>query len=362
MEESNLKRYLLNNGQSPWLDYLSRPLIDRNRLEKFIGLGIKGVTSNPSIFDKAISKTSDYDGIISDLSKKGLDTFSIYDEITTRDVRDAADILRPVYEDTGWEDGYVSIEVDPGLALDKDGTIKEAERLFNKIQRPNIMVKIPATEPGVQAGQRLLSEGMNINFTLIFSVEQYRDVCRAYIRGADRCSGKNGDDKGGRSVASVFVSRLDTAVDKKIESMGLPNDMAGRAAVAHTRIIYSVFKEMFDSDEFRALREKGVPVQRPLWASTGTKNPEYSDIKYVKDLVGRDTVNTLPEKTINNFLDHGEINQLLKSGAGGAEETVRKFNDAGLDIEKICRELLDGGLKAFEESFDSLLKSIELKS
>lgn len=183
MEESNLKRYLLNNGQSPWLDYLSRPLIERNKLKKFIGLGIKGVTSNPSIFDKAVSRTSDYDGIISDLSKKGLDTFSIYDEITTMDVRDAADILRPVYEETDREDGYVSIEVDPGLALDKDSTIKEAERLFNKIQRPNIMIKIPATKPGIHAGESLLSGGVNINFTLIFSVDQYLNVCRSISEG-----------------------------------------------------------------------------------------------------------------------------------------------------------------------------------
>ncbi len=358
-------------GQSIWLDYISRSMIETGKLQNMIDMGLRGMTSNPTIFDKAVNSGADYDEKIKDLHKRGKSTFEIYDDLTIRDIQDAADLFRPVYEETDGKDGYVSLEINPQLAEKIQETIKEGKRLYKKVDRPNVMFKVPSTDEGFDAIEELLSEGINVNVTLIFSLQQYIETAQAFLRGMKRLLGKQGDLNRVCSVASVFVSRVDTAVDKTIDDrISKEKDVAiinklkslrGKAAVANSKMIFQKYLEIFSGKEFKSLKESGARVQRVLWGSTGTKDPNYSDIKYVTELIGSPTINTVPEKTLDAFLDHGVINETLTQDVKGAEDVIRTLKDFQIDINTICTKLLNEGVTAFEDSFNSLLNSIETK-
>jgi len=361
MKETNITR-LSGLGQSVWLDHISRPLIDTGRLTALIEEGLRGITSNPAIFDKAISSSSDYDEAIAALSKNGKTAFEIYDELTIGDVRDALDAFRPVYDRTDGLDGYVSLEVDPKLAFNMEGTIEEARRLWKKVARPNLMLKVPATEEGFQAVEEIIASGMNVNITLIFYLEQYIKSAGAYIKGVERLVKSGGDASRIRSVASVFVSRIDSSIDKMLGGISTAGTLKGKAAVANSHRIYAEYLRIFSSARFQALKERGANVQRALWASTSTKDPEYSDIKYVTELIGKDSVNTLPDNTLGAFLDHGVVEEALTADANAAHSVIRSLKDNGIDIDEVCKKLLKDGIEAFVNAFDSLIGSIENKS
>jgi transaldolase len=338
-------------------------MIESGKLQQEIDMGLRGMTSNPSIFDKSISMTDDYDAAIKELNGKGLSTFEIYDELTVKDVQDAADLFKPVYERTNGLDGYVSLEINPDLAMQTAETIEEGRRLFQKVNRPNVMFKVPSTDAGFEAVSDFLGDGINVNVTLIFSMEQYIKTANAYIEGLKRLIAKGGDPGSVRSVASVFVSRVDTAVDSMIDAHkdeGL-KALRGKTAVSNSKLIFNKFEEIFSGDEFGALKEKGANVQRVLWGSTGTKDPSYSDVKYVTELIGSPTVNTLPDKTLAAFLDHGIVEESLSKGVDDARNTIDTLKAAGIDIKDVCLKLLDDGVVAFQKSFRSLLDAIETK-
>lgn len=350
-------------GQSIWLDNISRSMIESGKLKEEISLGLRGMTSNPSIFDNSISSSSDYDGAIKKLAGQGKSTFEIYDDLTVRDVQDAADMFRPVYEKIVRVDGYVSLEINPELAMKTQETIEEGRRLFKKVNRPNVMFKVPSTDAGFEAISELLGDGMNVNVTLIFSLEQYIKTARAYLEGMKRLQARGGDMSKVHSVASVFVSRIDTTVDKMIDARADEKlrSFRGKAAVANSKMIFSKYHEIFSGNEFLALKNKGANFQRVLWGSTGTKDPSYSDIKYVTELIGNPTVNTLPDKTFAAFMDHGVIKETIKKDAGDAGNIIENLKEFGIDVDNICLKLLDEGVAAFQKSFESLLKAIETK-
>lgn len=357
-------------GQSAWLDYISRPLIETGKLAELISLGLRGITSNPAIFDKAISLSSDYDVKIKELSGSDNSTFEIYDDLTVGDIQDAADILKPVYDQSGRIDGYVSLEVNPKLAYNVEETINEAKRLWEKVKRPNLMLKIPATVQGFKAVEELLALGMNVNATLIFSLAQYRNTALSYIKGLKRFLENGGELNKLHSVASVFVSRVDTLIDGRLDEMITNNSdqekakleyLKGKAAVANSKFIYKEYLDIFSSAEFKELSSKGANQQRVLWASTSTKNPSYSDIKYVSELIGKNTVNTLPEPTFEAFLDHGAVRVSLNDDILEAKAVIDTLRNLDINIDKVCRELLEKGIVAFQSSFDSLLQAIEAK-
>ena len=349
-------------GQSVWLDYIRRSLLEGGELKRMVEEdGLRGVTSNPSIFEKAISGSSDYDSDIEtfiEADPKGNEE-TLFEELAIEDIRMAADILRPVYNETGGGDGFVSIEVSPHLAYDTKGTVKEAIRLWQTIDRPNIMIKVPATTEGIPAIERLISDGINVNVTLIFSLSHYEAVAHAYIRGLKKCRfpGKVS------SVASFFVSRVDTAVDAALKELGTPDtlNLRGRIATANAKAAYRRFKEIFYGSDFAAMRERGARVQRPLWASTGTKNPEYSDILYVEGLIGRDTVNTLPPATLNAFKDHGTARPSIETGLEEAEAALNNLKRLGINLDKITQKLQDDGVASFSASYDKLTGALKEK-
>jgi len=359
-------------GQSVWIDHISRSLLKTGRLKKLIGQGVRGLTSNPTIFDKAISKSSDYDQLIRALKEKHASTFEIYDDITVKDIQDAADLFRPIYEETEGSDGYVSLEIDPRLADDTEGTITEGMRLHTKVARPNLMLKVPATDEGFAAISVLLEQGINVNATLIFSMRQYVNTAVAYLKGIENLLARGGNARPVHSVASVFVSRVDTLIDDIIDS-GL-NEVSntakrreltrlkGMAAVANSVIIYDNYSKMFSDTRFGTLQRQSGNVQRLLWGSTSTKNPAYSDVKYVTELIGKGTVNTIPEKTLEAFLEHGEVKEALPGDLEQARAIIQTFADHGIDIDDVCSRLLKDGVAAFQDSFSSLLKAIEVKA
>jgi transaldolase len=359
-------------GQSVWLDAISRSMIQAGRLKSLIDLGLSGMTSNPTIFDHAVSSGPEYDAQIRDLRRRGASAFEIYDELTTTDVRDASDLFRPVHERTAGLDGYVSLEIDPRLADDTDRTIAEGLRLFRKVGRPNVMFKVPATGAGYGAIEELTASGVNVNTTLIFSTRQYHETAQAYLRGLRRLVTAGGDPRKVRSVASVFVSRIDTAVDKELEGLAaretdparrkLAGALTGRVAVANTHLCYADFRRIFDAEEFRGLAVRGAAPQRPLWGSTSTKNPAYSDLKYVEELIAKDTVNTMPEKTFLAFLEHGRAAEALTADTAGSQKTLDGLASLGLSIEDVCARLLEEGVAAFVRSFQNLLRTIDLKA
>jgi transaldolase len=353
-------------GQSVWLDYIRRDLLPSAEFRRMIEEdGLKGMTSNPTIFEKAIDGSHHYDTQFGDLARAGKNVDAIYEGLTTDDIKAAADALRPIYDRTEGRDGFVSYEVSPRLADDTDGTIKAAHRYFEMISRPNLMIKVPSTPAGIPAIEQLISEGHSINITLMFSVKHYVTVAEAYLRGLERRA-KAGQalDRIG-SVASVFVSRVEALVDKKIDEKlksGAAAELAelrGAAAVAGTKLIYQRFKEMFGGDRFKALAAKGARVQRPLWASTGTKNPAYSDIKYIEELVGPDTVNTMPPATMDAYRDHGKPRVSIEDDVAGARDSVRRLAASGIDLEAVGDELQREGVEAFIKSFDDLVGAIK---
>lgn len=366
-----LLHQLYEFGQSPWLDYISRKIIDKGHLQQMIDNGIVGVTSNPTIFDKAVRTGQYYDSIIRELAQKGKNKEEIYDNITIRDIQDACDIFLPVYQLTDKKDGYVSLEVNPELAHDTDNTIQEAERLFQLINRLNLMIKVPATEEGFPAIEILLSQGINVNITLIFSREQYIKSARAYLNGIEKAHLKRKDISKIASVASVFVSRVDSAVDSILEKQidqsdsevkkSELRDLMGKAAVTNGHMIHREYRNIFSLDRFQELAQAGAFVQRVLWASTSTKNPNYSDIKYVQELIARNTVNTMPEETIEAFLDHGNIENAILEKSSQDNLVLSRLDDRKIMIDDICQQLLKDGVKKFIDSYHSLLDSIEQK-
>ena len=353
-------------GQSIWYDNIRRGLIESGELKSLIDLGVTGVTSNPTIFEKAIAGSTDYDQTLLGLAKDAKGAQDLFEAFAVEDIRAAADLLRPVYDRTGGGDGYASLEVSPHLAHDAQGTIAEAKRLFAALDRPNVMVKVPATPEGIIAIRALIGRGININVTLIFSLDAYRRVAEAYIGGLEDLSKSGGDVGRVASVASFFVSRVDTTVDTLLEGgilLGRENlkDLLGKAAVANAKLAYRDFKALFGDARFAALREKGARVQRPLWASTGTKNPSYSDVVYLESLVGPDTVNTVPPASLTAFLDHGRAAVSLDQGAEEAEVVVNALADAGIGMEQVTAKLLADGLEGFTNSFKKLMANIEDK-
>ena len=353
---------LADLGQSIWLDYINRGMIESGELRNWIEQGLRGMTSNPSIFHKVISGGTDYDEKIARLKQEGKSTFEIYDELTVADIQDAADHFKPVHEQTGRLDGYVSLEIDPNLANDAAASIKEGKRLWRKVGRPNVMIKVPATPAGFPVIEELLSDGINVNVTLIFSLDQYTQTVEAYIRGLKRLAENGGDLSGVRSVASVFVSRIDSAVDKLLEDNGIGSDLYGKAAVANSRLVWEISKEWFASRTFQELQKQGAAAQRVLWGSTSTKNPAYKDVKYIEELIAESTVNTVPEPTLKAFLDHGVVAPAFQDGHREAEAVFQKLKQNNIRIEEVCRTLLDDGVTAFEEAFNALIASIEEKA
>ena len=358
-------------GQSIWLDYISRPLIETGKLKSLIDQGLRGMTSNPSIFNQAIGTTQDYDEKITQLKRQNKTTFEIYDELTIKDIQDATDIFRPVYEKTKGLDGYVSLEINPLLAHKIEEQMVEGTRLFKKVNRPNVMIKVPSTTEGFPVIEELIAQGINVNVTLIFSLRQYEKTVEAYLKGLKRLSAKTADLSRVRSVASVFVSRVDTIIDKLLdEKIAAENDTAkknklsalrGRAAVANSRIIFERSKELFSSAEFKKLEKANV--QRVLWGSTGTKNPAYSDIKYVTELIASPTVNTIPEPTLHAFMDHGRVSNAFQYfSASDAQNCINALKAIGINIDDVCANLLKDGCVAFDKAFEALLNSIEKKA
>ncbi len=347
-------------GQSIWLDYIRRFFITSGDLQELVDRGLGGVTSNPTIFEKAITGSSDYDDDLVRLTVEGKSDEEIYDELTRTDIAMAADILSTVYRRTHGADGFVSLEVNPLFARDTKSTIDEARRLFKALGRPNIMIKIPATPEGIPAIETLISEGINVNVTLLFSINQYKEAARAYIEGLKKMAEGRADLRMVASVASFFVSRIDTAVDSELERLG-KKDMQGQAAIANARAAYGLFREIFSGPEWEALAGRGARVQRPLWASTGTKNPAYSDTLYVDTLIGPDTVNTLPPATLHAFEEHGKIASSLGKDIDKARSFLETLNKAGVDLDRITSFLLEDGIGKFVDSFQSLMAGITTK-
>jgi transaldolase/glucose-6-phosphate isomerase len=349
-------------GQSIWLDYIRRNLIASGELQRLVeedGLG--GLTSNPTIFDKAIAGSSDYDQQLRQLlaADPNLAPTALFDAIEIADIQAAADVLRPVYDRTDGADGFVSIEVAPSLATDTTGSITEARRLWNAVNRPNLLVKIPATPEGIPAIVTLIAEGINVNITLMFSLAHYEAVANAYISGLER----NFQPQRVASVASLFVSRVDTAVDKELERTGIPEALAlrGAIAIASSKLVYQRFREIFSSERWKTLAKRGARVQRVLWASTGTKNPAYSDVLYVDSLIGPDTVNTVPPATLNAFRDHGKVRETVTEGVDQARAAIAQLGKLGIDLNAITEKLQEEGVKSFSESMEKLAASLAEK-
>lgn len=345
-------------GQSLWYDNIQRSLLLNGELKAMIERGeIRGVTSNPTIFQNAIAKTNDYDTALMPLAWAGWDAERIFWQLAVEDIQEACDLFKPLYEETGGGDGFVSIEVSPYLARDTEGTIKQAQELWNRVNRPNLMVKIPATKEGIPAIRASIAAGINVNVTLIFSLTRYAEVMDAYLSGLEDRAAQNLPLKNIASVASFFVSRVDSKIDPQ-----LPEDspLRGRAAIANARLAYESFETVFSAPRFKALREKhGARVQRPLWASTGTKNPQYSDTLYVDNLIGPDTVNTVPPQTLQAFRDHGRANLTIRNGLDEARALFGHLRELGIFMDDVTRELEEEGVKAFSDSFKSLLDAIE---
>jgi transaldolase/glucose-6-phosphate isomerase len=364
---------LYKAGQGPWLDTISRKLLKSGTLKAYIEeSGLLGVTSNPSIFQQAISQGEGYEQDIRKLVKRGASTVEIYDALTISDIREACDLFLPVFKKTCGEHGFVSLEVLPNLAFNESDTVLEARRLFRLVNRPNVMIKVPATGQGIRAVRQLIGEGINVNVTLIFSQKNYGDVAHAYLDGLEALAKKGGDLASVHSVASVFVSRIDTDIDKQLDAKlatdtdssrrMLLAELKGKAAIANSKMIYRAFKELFHSDRFLKLKAQGAYVQKALWASTSTKNPSYPDLLYVEPLVGHDTVNTLPQNTWEALLAHGEIRpNTVEEGLADAEAAVAELKNIGIDIHAVCDRLQQDGVKSFMNSFESLMTTLEKK-
>lgn len=347
-------------GQSIWYDNIRRAMLASGDLQRLVEDGIMGVTSNPTIFEKAIADSQDYDEALLNLADPSVPPEAIFEILAIDDIRAAADILHSVYEHTSGKDGYVSLEVRPTLAHDAQGTIEEARRLFAALDRPNAMIKVPATAEGVQAVEALTAEGINVNVTLIFSVPQYQAVAEAYIAGLEkRVAAKQPIDTIA-SVASFFISRIDAAVDAQLEKVG-NQDLLGKTAIANAKVAYARFREIFSGERWTRLATLGACSQRPLWASTGTKNPAYPDTLYVDELIGPETVNTVPPATLQAFIDHGRVEHTLDVDLQDAVAYLDQLRALNIDLNEVAQKLLDDGVAAFIKSYHALLLSIEEK-
>jgi transaldolase len=354
---------LSEHGQSVWIDFVSRDLLRSGDLERRMREdAVVGVTSNPTIFQKAISAGDTYDDQLREVLREERDPKEIFIRLASKDVGDALDLLRLVWDEGGGRDGYVSIEVDPNLAYDTEATIAEAQRLHEVIDRPNLFVKIPATKEGLPAIEEMISRGRSINVTLIFGLGRYADVAEAYVRGLERLVEGGGDPTTVASVASFFVSRVDTEADRRLDEIGEHDGLKGKLAVANAKLAYQRYKEVFAGERWEALAAKGATPQRCLWASTSTKNPEYRDVLYVEELIGPDTVNTMPEETIQAFQDHGAVAETLEQGLEEAKATFDRLAEAGVDYEDVTRTLEREGVEKFADSFSELLEGIRAKS
>jgi len=350
-------------GQSVWFDFIRRSLITSGELQKLIDQGVKGITSNPAIFEKAIAGSSDYDDDIKQLARSDKSVDEIYESLAFEDIGRAADLLRPCYDTTGGVDGYVSLEVNPHLADDTGKTIEEATRLYETLSRPNVMIKVPATAAGIPAVTELIAAGVNVNVTLIFGLENYKAVAGAYIAGLEKLAAYGPTAASGHpvnavaSVASFFVSRVDSAVDKALNDLN-QTQLMGQSAIANSKMAYAEFKQIFSGSRWQPLKDQGARVQRVLWASTSTKNPELADTLYVDELIGPETVNTIPPATLESFLDHGKVAETLTMGWDHAREQLAKLAQLGIDLQAVTRQLQDDGVVAFAKPFDALMQSI----
>jgi len=348
-------------GQSIWYDNIRRALLDSGELKALVEAGVTGVTSNPTIFEKAIAGSTDYDEALHQLVDAGKSVQEIYEALALDDIGRAADLLRPIYDRTGAADGYVSLEVSPTLAHDTENTIAEARRLFGTLGRPNVMIKVPATPAGIPAIETLIADGINVNVTLIFSLAQYKDVAHAYIAGLERRAAQGGDVSRVASVASFFVSRVDSAVDQALEAHPEGAELQGKTAIANAKQAFASFREIFGGARWERLAAQGARVQRPLWASTSTKNPLYPDTLYVDQLIGPHTVNTVPPQTLQAVLDHGTAAATLEAGLKEAQSQLARLPEFGVDLDAITQQLLDDGVASFAKSFESLMHSIAHK-
>lgn len=347
-------------GQAVWFDYIRRSFTRSGDLQALIEQGVRGVTSNPAIFEKAIADSDDYDADIRQLAGENKSVNDIYEALAIEDIRQAADLLRPLYDRTDGGDGYVSLEVSPTLAHDTAGTVADAKRLFAATDRPNLMIKIPATPAGIPAITTVIADGINVNVTLIFSLAQYEAAASAYIDGLEKQLKDGGNLAQTASVASFFVSRVDTAVDAALDKIGR-HDLQGLTAIDNARLAYARFKEIFTGDRWDRLTSAGARVQRPLWASTGTKNPAYADTLYVDNLIGPHTVNTLPPKTLQAFMDHGQVSKTIDNDVAGARRRISALSDVGINLDTITRQLLEEGVAAFAKPFENLMGRLEEK-
>jgi transaldolase/glucose-6-phosphate isomerase len=358
---------LLDYGQSPWMDYIRRDLLTGGELKRLIqDDGLMGMTSNPSIFAKAISSSNFYSDILDSPEDKKLNAKQLYEKIAVRDVQDAADIFRPVYEETRRRDGYVSLEVSPELALERDKTIEEARRLWKMVNRPNVMIKVPGTKECIPAIRQLLEEGININITLLFAQSAYEQVAEVFIAALEARAAKNQDIAHIASVASFFVSRIDTLADSLIDEklklatdpgQALLNGLKGKVAIANAKVTYKKYQEIFSGPRWNALKAKGAQTQRLLWASTSTKNKAYRDVIYVEELIGADTVDTIPPATFEAFRDHGRLRPSLTENVDQGFKTMSDLEKAGISMKQITDKLLVDGIKLFADAFKELLEA-----
>jgi len=367
---TNPLKALLGYGQSMWLDYIRRDLLTSGQLKTMIEEdGLRGMTSNPSIFEKAIGESSLYDDILKSLaSRNDLDTTARYEQIAIRDIQGAADILRPVYESSQFKDGYVSLEVSPLLAMKTQETIDEGRRLWKTVNRENVMIKVPGTAEGLPAIRQLISEGINVNVTLLFAQEVYEKVAEAYILGVEDLAKRGGNLKKMAGVASFFISRIDSLVDSIIDDklktadatqQTLLKSLKGKVAIANGKLTYQRYQKIFSGPRWEALSSKGAQTQRVLWASTSTKNPAYRDVMYVEELIGPDTINTMPPATIDAFRDHGKLRNSLTEDVAGAQKVMDDLAKAGIAISEVTTKLTNDGVKLFADAFHKLLAVVE---
>ena len=368
-EGTNPLKGLLAYGQSPWMDYVRRDLLTSGQLKKYIDSdGLRGMTSNPSIFERAITGSNLYTDVLNSPEAKKLDANGVFEKIAFRDIQDACDIFKPVYTETNRRDGYVSIEVSPFLGYDTKATIDEARRLWKGVNRPNVMVKIPGTPEGLPAIRQCLEEGLNINITLLFAQSAYEQVAEAFLSALEARAARGQDISHIASVASFFVSRIDTLVDSKIDEKlktagdagqkTLLESIRGKVAIANARLTYKKYQELFGGPRWKALAAKGAQTQRLLWASTSTKNPKYRDVVYVEELIGADTVDTIPPATFDAFREHGKLRPSLTENVDGAAKTMADLAKAGISMKEVTDKLLADGVKLFSDAFKTLLDAV----
>ncbi len=366
----NTLQQLQDQGQSPWIDYIARDILRNGRLRELIDMGILGLTSNPAIFEKAIGSSSMYDEELRQLARQGKSVDEIYDALVLDDIRSAALLFRPLYDQTNGRDGYVSIEVAPHLAYETERTVQEACRLFTYLNLPNVMIKIPGTPQGIVAVRQAIAAGVNVNVTLLFSLESYHQVAAAYITGLEERAGAGRPVDGIASVASFFVSRVDTAVDKRLDALIAATDesrkcelraLRGKAAIANAKLAYAAYKETFSGARWEKLAQRGARTQRCLWASTSAKDPAYRDVRYVEELIGPDTVDTMPPATIEAFLDHGVVARTLDQGLDEARAEIAAIEKAGISMDEVTLQLQADGVRLFAEAFDQLMRAIRAR-